>query len=107
MSSYRWFSVALLASLTVVSGASAEQLAVGSGIDPSQGLWLIAQQKGFASKYGLQLDVKTFESGSFPLEAVTAGDLVGAGTNGALPSLGGRAKGGRYLGVARGLTAPR
>jgi ABC-type nitrate/sulfonate/bicarbonate transport system substrate-binding protein len=107
MSSYRWISAVVLASIVIVAGASAEQLAVGSGIDPSQGLWLIAQQKGFASKYGIQLDVKTFESGSFPLEAVTAGDLVAAGTNGALPSLGGRAKGGRYVGVARGLTAPR
>ncbi|HXJ81558.1 MAG TPA: ABC transporter substrate-binding protein [Candidatus Methylomirabilis sp.] len=107
MSRYRWFSAVLMASIVAASGASAQQLAVGSGIDPSQGLWLIAQQKGFATKYGLQLDVKTFESGSFPLEAVTAGDLVAAGTNGALPSLGGRAKGGRYLGVARGLTAPR
>ncbi len=100
------FTTVLIVML-VDAQARAEQLTVGSGIDPSQGLWLIAQQKGFATKYGIQLDVKTFESGSFPLEGVTAGELVGAGTNGALPSLGGRAKGGRYIGVARGMTAPR
>jgi NitT/TauT family transport system substrate-binding protein len=111
MRTFRWLPavVALTGALLLATDrpASAQRLAVGSGIDPSQGLWLIAQEKGFAAKHGLQLDIKTFESGSFPLEAVAAGDLVGSGTNGALPSLRGRAKGGRYVGVARAMSAPR
>ncbi len=115
MHTSRWLWIFILITALVLPGAQSpageakdpQRLAVGSGIDPSQGLWLIAQEKGFAAKHGLKLDIKTFESGSFPLEAVAAGELVGSGTNGALPSLRGRSKGGRYVGVARGMTAPR
>jgi ABC-type nitrate/sulfonate/bicarbonate transport system substrate-binding protein len=113
MCRYPWRFAGVLAFVLLAFGSVGEsvaqgpqQLRVGSGIDPSQGLWLIAQEKGFAAKHQLDLNIKTFESGTFALEAVAAGDLIGAGSNGALPTLGGRAKGGRYVGVARALTAP-
>jgi ABC-type nitrate/sulfonate/bicarbonate transport system substrate-binding protein len=102
-----FLTIAVLGSVGNTFAQGLQQLNVGSGIDPSQGLWLIAQEKGFAAKQKLNLNIKTFESGTFALEAVAAGELLGSGANGALPTLGGRAKGGKYVGVARVLSAPR
>ena len=81
-------------------------VAVGGGIDVTQGFWVIAKEKGFGAKHGLDITVKTFEGGSLALQAVAAGDIVASGTSGGLPTLRGKSKGANFVGVAAALKAP-
>lgn len=96
----------------VVGGSTAhgqelKRVAVGAGIGPDQGLWIVARDKGFARKYGIDLELKTFETGTSAFLAMIAGDLVAQGVSSSLPSLRPLTKGAQYLGVGRPLRAPR
>lgn len=89
------------------TAASAQtSVAVGGGIDVTQGFWVVAKEKGFGAKHGIDITAKTFEGGSLALQAVAAGDIVASGTNGGLSTLRGKSKGANFVGVAAALKAP-
>jgi NitT/TauT family transport system substrate-binding protein len=99
-----------LVTVVVTVGAHGQDLktvAVGSGIGPDQGLWIVARDKGFARKYGIEIDLKPFETGTSALTAMIAGDLVAQGISSSLPSLRPITKGAQYVGVGRPMRAPK
>lgn len=99
-------ALSLGAAPTPTIAQSAIPVAVGGGVDVTQGFWLVAKEAGLGEKHGLDITVKTFESGSLALQAVAAGDIVAAGTSGGLPTLRGKSKGANFVGVAAALKAP-
>jgi len=99
-------ALSLVAVPTPTIAQSAIPVAVGGGVDVTQGFWLVAKELGLDEKYGLDITVKTFEAGSLALQAVAGGDIVAAGTSGGLPTLRGKSKGANYVGVASALKAP-
>jgi len=99
-------SLSLTALVLPWSSQAADELSVGGGVDVTQGFWLVAAEKGMAEKHGLNLTVKTFESGSLALEATAAGDVAASGTSGGLPTLRAKSKGADFAGVAAVLKAP-
>jgi ABC-type nitrate/sulfonate/bicarbonate transport system substrate-binding protein len=87
--------------------AQLTKIQVASGYDVTQGFWLVAHERGFDKKNGLDISVKSFEAAGLALEAVIAGDAVATGVVGGLPALRAKLKGADFVAVASALRAPK
>src|SRR5499433_3599682 len=73
-----WALAAACAALSSSSGAAAEQLTFAvPGVPPVfSGLpALVAKEEGFFKKYGVDVDVRPFDSGAAAAQAVVAGNI--------------------------------
>lgn len=68
----------------------------GIGIDASYAPFVVAKEKGFMAKHGVDYDYRTFETGVVGLDALLAGQVDLAGT-GNLPTVAAKAKGGNFV----------
>lgn len=75
--------------------ASAGSVTAGIGIDASYAPFVVAKEKGFMAKHGVDYNYRTFETGVVGLDALMAGQVDLAGT-GNLPTVAARAKGGKF-----------